>query len=92
MFEMRLVFSYCGDAYCTQIDNIFHKELSPRPSGLSVLKILLHEHLLYYGVLNVVFGVSNKSNYILSRGLLFDQEWICGFGGRFGGCRLNRLC
>ena len=90
MCEKKLVFSYCGGAYCTQICNIFHEELSPRPSGLSVSKILLHEHLLYNGVLYVIFGISNKPNNVLSSGLLFDQKWVGLFESRcFGRGHLN---
>ena len=92
MFEMRLVFSYCEDVYCTQIDNKSHEELSPRPVGLSVLKILFHEHLLYDGVLYIIFGIRDEPNDILSSGLLFDQEWVgllwCSSLGRRG---LNSL-
>ena len=73
---MRLVFSYCGGAYCTQIDNISHEELFPRPSGLSISKILFHEHLLDDGVLDIVFGISNEPDDVLSGGLPFDQEWV----------------
>ena len=91
MCGKKLVFSYCEGAYCTQIGNISREELSPRPSGLSVSKILLHEHLLNYGVLYVIFGISDKPDDILSRGLLFDQEWGGLFWGWFGGCRLTRF-
>ena len=84
---MRLVFSYCEGAYCTQIGNISREELSPRPLGLSVLKILFHEHLLEYGVLVVVLGIGNEPNNVLSGGLLFDQEWIGLFWGDHFGCR-----
>src|ERR1700761_7672283 len=91
MCEKKLVFSYCEGAYCTQIGNISHEELSPRPSGSSVLKILFHEHLLNDGVLDVIFGVSNEPNDILGRGLLFDQKWVCLLRGRFGGSSLDRF-
>ena len=76
MCGKKLVFSYCEDVYCTQIGNISREELSPRPSGLSVLKILLHEHLLDYGVLYVIFCIRDKSDDVLRGGLLFDQEWV----------------
>ena len=90
MCEKKLVFSYCRGAYCTQICNISLEELSPRPSGLSVSKILLHEHLLYNGVLYVILGVSDEPNDVLSHGLLFDQEWVGLFESRcFGGGCLN---
>ena len=65
MFEKRLVFSYCRDAYYTQIGNIFREELSPRPSGLSILKILFHEHLLYNGVLYIVLGIGDEPDDFL---------------------------
>src|ERR1700761_3208916 len=90
MCEKRLVFSYCKGTYCTQIGNISHEELSPRPSGLSFLKILFHEHLLYYGVLYVIFCISYQLNDILHCGLLFDQKWISLLHGWcFGRCCLN---
>ena len=89
MCEKKLVFSYCEGAYCTQIGNISRGELSPRPSGLSVLKILLHEHHLDDGVLHVILGVSDKSDDVLRGGLLFDQKWVCLLQGRFGGSRLD---
>ena len=88
---MRLVFSYCEGVYCTQIGNKSRKELSPRPSGSSVSKILFHEHLLDYGVLYVIFGVSDEPNDILGCGLFLSQEWVCLLWGRFGGRGLNRL-
>ena len=78
---MRLVFSYCEGVYCTQIDNKSHEELSPRLSGLSVSKILLHEHLLNYGVLDIILGVGDESNYVLSRGLLLTKNGFICFGG-----------
>ena len=87
---MRLVFSYCEGAYCTQIDNKSREELFPRPSGLSVSKILLHEHLLNYGVFYVIFGVSNEPNDILGCGLFLSQERVSLLGRRgFGGCSLD---
>ena len=89
MCKKRLVFSYFEGVYCIQIGNISCVELSPRPSGLSVLKILLHEHLLDYGVLYVIVGVSDESDDILSRGLLFDQKWVCWFRWRFRSRCLN---
>ena len=76
MFEKRLVFSYCEGAYCTQIDNKSCEELSPRPSGLSISKILFHEHFLYNSVLHIIFGVSDEPNYVLGSGLLSDQERV----------------
>src|SRR6201996_4565625 len=76
MCGRKLVFSYCEGAYCTQIGNISREELSPRPSGLSVSKILFHKHLLDDRILDVIFGVRNEPNDILSSGLLFDQEWV----------------
>ena len=86
----KLVFSYCEGTYCTQIGNISHKALSPRPSGLSVLKILFHEHLLYDGVLYIVLGIGDESNNVLGCGLLFDQERVSRFWGQhFGGGGLN---
>src|ERR1700761_2865985 len=91
MCKKRLVFSYCEGMYCTQIGNISREELSPRPSGLSVSKILLREHLLDYGVFNVIFGVSDEPDYVLSHGLLFDQKWVRLFGWRFRGCGLNHF-
>ena len=91
MFEMRLVFSYCEGAYCTQIDNKSCEEPSPRPSGSSVSKILLHEHLLNYGVLNVILGFSDEPNDVLGGGLLFDQKWICWFRLGFRGRGLDCL-
>ena len=80
MFEMRLVFSYCEGTYCTQIGNISHEVLSPRPPGLSVSKILLHKHLLDNGVFYVIFSISNEPNDVLSGGLLFDQNGLVCFG------------
>ena len=82
MCEKRLVFSYCGDAYYTQIGNISHEELSPRPLGLSISKILLHEHLLYNGVLYVILGIHDQPNDILGCGLSLDQKWISLLLGR----------
>ena len=90
MFEMRLVFSYCEGTYYTQIDNKSREELSPRPLGLSISKILFHEHFLNYSVLDVIIGVGDESNYVLGRGLLFDQKWVCLFWWcRLRGCGLN---
>ena len=89
---MRLVFSYCGGMYCTQIDNISREELSPRPLGLSILKILLHEYLLDNGVLYIIFGICNKLNDVLGHSLLSGQKWISLlWGGYLGGCRLNHF-
>ena len=79
MFEMRLVFSYCEGAYCTQIGNISREELSPRPSGLSVSKILFHKYLLDDGVFYVIFGISDEPNDVLGGGFLFDQKWVSLF-------------
>ena len=83
MCEKRLVFSYCEGAYCTQIGNISHKELSPRPSGLSVSKILFHEHLLDYSIFDIIFGVSNELDDILSRGLLLTKNGFVCLGDGF---------
>ena len=89
MCEKKLVFSYCEGAYCTQIGNISREELSPRPSGLSVSKILFHEHLLNDGVFDIVFGIRDESNYVLGHGLLFDQKGVCLFGQWFRKHSLN---
>src|ERR1700761_2571333 len=85
MCGKKLVFSYCEGAYCTQIGNIFREELFPRPSGSSVSKILLHKYFLDDCILDIIFGVRDEPNDILSRGLLFDQEWVGLLWRRLGG-------
>ena len=70
MCEKRLVFSYCEGAYCTQIGNISHEELSPRPSGLSALKILFHEYFLDDRILDIIFRVCDESDDVLGGGFL----------------------
>ena len=62
--------------YYTHISNIFCKELARRPLGLSVLKILLHEHFLDDSIFYIIFGISNEPNDVLGCGLLFDQKRV----------------